>query len=121
MTAAKRKLSATATTGLRFLNGVLQQLWIVDEGDDRQWDHWSDVPHHESPPEPKPIDWKTATPDEQEQHIFEVFRKTTPGLTLEEFREGHKRHRENERIRKQDEAARRKAKRDAKKFGEQPS
>jgi hypothetical protein len=121
MTAAKRKLSATATSGLRFLDGVLQQLWIVDGEGGRQWDHWSDVPHHESPPKPKPIDWKTATPAEQEQHVFEVFRSTNPTLTLEQFRERAKRHREKEAIRSREEAARRKAKRDAKKFGEQPS
>jgi hypothetical protein len=121
MTAAKRKLSATATCGLRFLDGVLQQLWTVSDGDDRQWDHWSDVPHHESPPEQPPINWKTATPDEREQYAFNMMRRTNPTLTLEKYRKGLARFREKEAIRRQEEAAKRKAKRDAKKFGEQPS
>jgi hypothetical protein len=50
-----------------------------------------------------------------EAEVLRVLQMAIPGLTLEEFREGAKRHQEKERIRSREEAARRKAKRDAKK------
>ena len=58
--------------------------------------------------------WVKNPVETAEDLLAYLRRYVNPTLTMEQMRESTKRHREKEAIRKQEEAARRKAKRDAK-------
>jgi hypothetical protein len=60
---------------------------------------------------------KSPSPEETEAYVLSVLQQTIPGLTLEKFREGHARFKQQEAIRKQEIAARRKARKAAKEQG----